>query len=191
MTYLERLKKIIEERGGKEAVFKEEVKGRYRIASLFWERRHDETDAFEPIYSLVDYEVNGKVIPLKRLYLEIADPTEYEFARLCFFNFEHYVKAMRSAYFKAFIDRCRDELEMQLRSQAVNRIKDIAKSGKDAAAITAAKYIIERGWMGSRKERDAIVRRKKQDKEINNVLEQDLELLAVKPVGGFKEAFNE
>lgn len=176
------LNKLVKERGGKDKVFllseSKPFQDKYRKGILFYEQHALNNDIdIETIYSLDDKE---GYISLKDLYLEIADPTEYRFANTCFFNYEHFCKLMEHAYFKKFINRCRDELELKLRSDAVNNIKEEALTGKGATMITAAKYVIERGWIGNKKDREVLKRRISQDKEINETISKDLELL--KPI---------
>lgn len=184
--WLEKLKALIKEKGGKDKVFKADYLNKNRLGILFkeqWQARYSDSQIhinIPPIYTLEkDSEYKG-CLPLKKLYLEIADPTEYEFANICFYDYDHFKSLMRTAYFKKFIDDCRDELELKLRSDAVMKIKDEALNGKGATAITASKFLIERGWIGSKKEKEAILRRKKHDLEINETIESDLKLIEAK-----------
>lgn len=181
--YIEKLNKLIESRGGREAVFAYETpkpfQDRFKHGILFYEQHIlNNPLSDETIYTLIE-ERKG-YLPLKALYLEVADPTEYKFAKTCFCSYEHYCKLMEHAYFKRFINKCRDELELKLRSEAVNKIKDEALEGSGSSAIIASKYIIERGWIGNKKDREVLKRRFQQDKEINATIENDLKLLEVK-----------
>lgn len=179
--YLAQLEKLIEERGGRDKVFKfdeqPDFRTIYKHGILFREQHAlnpNKKDYSQTIYSFDEKE---GYIPLKELYLEISDPTEYKFAAMAFFNYKHYCQLMEYEFFKKFIDKCRDELELKLRCEAVNKIKDEALKGSGASSITAAKYVIERGWIENKKDRHALKRRRTQDQKINDVIEKDLELL--------------
>ena len=65
--------------------FRDETTGNFYTQGLFLELSY--ADLRNAVYTLkdFDYEFKGKTyISIKRLYLEIGDPTEYEFAQACF-----------------------------------------------------------------------------------------------------------
>lgn len=180
MSYLARLEEVLKTHPDREAVFK--TRGTFKLGTLFLERFDiikDKDEGVKPLYTLRDTETTD-CIPLRKLYLEIADPTEYEFANKCFHSYKHFKFLMELSYFKKFIDDCRDELELKLRSEAVLKIRDEALKGAGSSAITASKFLIERNWIGNKKEKEALIRRSKQDKEINSLVEDDLRLLETK-----------
>ena len=98
------------------------------------------------IYTLKDqdHELNGKnYLSLKRLYLEIADPTEYEFATTYLLGWKHWMRLCENKALRAHIDEWRDELEIKLRSKAIKTI--IAQAGL-LGAVQASKWVADRGW---------------------------------------------
>jgi hypothetical protein len=115
--------------------------GRFRTQSLFLELGYAE----EALFTLKDFdhEWNGKIYPsLKRLYLEMADPTEYAFATEYLLNWRHWQRICENKVLGRHIDEWRDELEVKLRSKAILDAIHAAKDGN----FQAAKWVADRGW---------------------------------------------
>lgn len=92
-----------------------------------------------------DHEHNGKLYPsLKRLYLECADPTEYEFATTHLLGWKHWLRLCENKLLRAHIDEWRDELEIKLRSTAIKHI--IQTSTGPLGNVQASKWVADRGW---------------------------------------------
>lgn len=118
-----------------------DVGGRPFTQSLFLEVGYSEF----AVYTLKedDHEYNGKLYPsLKRLYMEIADPTEYEFANLCLLNWKHWQRICENKVLRKYIDEWREELEVKLRSRGVKAAMSEAITGN----FQAAKWVADRGW---------------------------------------------
>lgn len=124
--------------------FKDKM-GRFLTQSLFLETVYDLDAA---LYTLQDRdrEFKGKTYPsIHRLYIEMGDPTEYQFAMEYFHSWQQWLKICNSNAMRPHVDKWRDELEVKLRSQGVRKmIHNSAGSTKDAA--TAAKWLADRGW---------------------------------------------
>lgn len=117
-------------------------RGRYRTLSLFLEAQYDK----DAIFTLKGYDhtYEGKVyISLKRLYLETADPTEYEFATKYLVDWEHWQRLCQNKFLSAHIEKWRFELDLKLRSEGVQRI---IKSARSKGNWLAAKFLAEKGW---------------------------------------------
>jgi hypothetical protein len=115
--------------------------GRPITQSLFLEIGYTEA----ALYTLKDYdfEYNGRVLPsIKRLYLEIADPTEYEFAQACFLGWNHWQRLCENKAVRKHIDEWRYELEVKLRSRGVKAAMLAAYGGN----FQASKWLADRGW---------------------------------------------
>lgn len=90
-----------------------------------------------------DFEYNGRSLPsIKRLYLECADPTEYEFATTYLLGWSHWLRICENKAVRKHIDEWRVELEVKLRSKGVKAAISQASSGNYAAA----KWLADRGW---------------------------------------------
>ena len=110
--------------------------------ALFLEHGYQENYA---VYTLkdVDHEWNGKVYPsLKRLYLEMEDATEYDFANKYLLGWRHWMRIYENKLFKHHIDEWREELEFKLRSRATQQMLALAASGN----YQASKWVLDRGW---------------------------------------------
>lgn len=85
---------------------------------------------------------DGKVYTsLKRLYLEIGDPTEYKFAKTCLLGWRHWKRLCENKIFKPFVTEWRDELEVMIRSEGILNILEQSESN-----YQAAKWMSDRGW---------------------------------------------
>lgn len=119
-----------------------DTRGRYRTKSLFKEW---ETHAYPAHYTLGP-EDDGKYASLRKRYLEIADPTEYEFARSCLAGWDHHQLLLRNCkWYREYIEEWRVELETILKSENIKRIRKIA-SKDGPSQLLATKYLIEQGW---------------------------------------------
>lgn len=115
--------------------------GRYLTQSLFLEFAYNE----DAIYSLKeqDHFHNGRVYySIKRIYLEMADPTEYEFASAAFAGWKHWQKICDNKAIRKHIDEWRSELEYKLRCAGVKALIVQGSSGN----FQAAKWLADRGW---------------------------------------------
>lgn len=109
--------------------------------SLFLEIGYTDT----ALYTLKDddFEYNGRQLPsIKKLYMDIADPTEYEFATTCLLGWQHWQRICENKALRKHIDEWRDELEVMLRSRGVKAAIAQATSG----SYQAAKWLADRGW---------------------------------------------
>lgn len=82
---------------------------------------------------------------LSRLYLEVGDPTEYQFSLLYLESWDHWLQLCECNWFKPYLNRWRQELEVKIKSTALAAIKlEVSTNGKNAFA--ANKFLIEKGW---------------------------------------------
>ena len=82
---------------------------------------------------------------LRRLYLEVADPTEYRFATQYFDSWDHFEKVSGSSWLQPYLRSYRKELEFKLRSEAIlGVILDAGSSSRTASS--SRKLILDRGW---------------------------------------------
>ncbi len=121
----------------------EDVMGRPLTQSLFLEINYDPEVA---IYSLKDYDhtYNGKTFPsLKKLYLQMEDLVEYDFATTYLLSWSHWQRICNNKLFKKKIEEWRIELELKIRSQAV---QDIINMTAEEKSFQAAKWLADKGW---------------------------------------------
>lgn len=118
-----------------------DVMGRPLTQGLFLEIQYDTKFAY---YTLTDEdkEYEGKIYPsLKRLYLEMEDPVEYEFANTYLLGWKHWMRMCGNAMLLSHIEEWRNELELKLASTGVRMMMDQAEDN-----MQAAKWLAERGW---------------------------------------------
>jgi hypothetical protein len=96
------------------------------------------------LYTLKD--VDWKGYPsLYRLYMEMGDVTEYNFATTYFESWDHWETLCACGWFKPYVERWRNELDVRIKAEALYRIKVEAQTnGKNA--FMANKYLLEKGW---------------------------------------------
>ena len=91
----------------------------------------------------VDHEWEGTKYPsLKRLYLEMEDVTEYEFANTYLLGWKHWMRICENKQMKPHVEEWREELELKLRARAAKQMFELA----DAGSYQAAKWLADRGW---------------------------------------------
>lgn len=146
-----------------------DAKGRYIVQGLFLEDRYN-VDLAVYTFDGEDKTYGGKVFPsLKRLYLEHGDPKEYSFARKYLYDWNHWQRLCRNAIVSRHIAGWREELELNLVSEGVATLIDLAINEK---SYQAAKYLADRGWDKSERGRPSneqvegeLKRRADQEKE--------------------------
>jgi len=150
--------------------------GRYLTQGLFYEVEYDHTFAQFTLASN-DKEVAGRTYPsIKRLFLEMEDITEYEFALKYFVDFPHWQKICNNATLRKHIDAWRVELELKLRARALKNLVGQAEKGN----FNAAKYIAGKEWehkrgRPSKQEREGVL---KKEAALRSELEGDASRVA-------------
>lgn len=141
--------------------------------SLFLEIGYDADVA---VYTLkeIDHPYQGQVFPsIKRLYLEMEDVTEYDFANEYFLNWNHWQRICENKRIRKDIDQWREELELKLRSRAVRSMIKSASSGN----YQASKWLADREWKqrgAGRPSKAEVDRQKKIDSAINDEYSADV-----------------
>ena len=77
-----------------------------------------------------------------RLYLEEADPTEYNFATKYFYSYSHWKRITESEWFKPHIQKMREALRLKLSAQALVNIRAIANDRTHAGSMQANKLLL-------------------------------------------------
>ena len=120
--------------------------GKYITQGLFYEAEYDLTFA-QYTWGPEDKEKDGKFLKsLKKLYLEMEDTTEYEFATTYFIDYPHWQRLVNNKAVRTHIDQWRTELELKLRARAARSMIEQADKGN----FNAAKWVADRGWEAKR-----------------------------------------
>jgi hypothetical protein len=96
--------------------------------------------------SRFDKTLDGRTIPsLYRLYVEMADITEYEFALKYFEGWDHWQGIANSWYLKDLVAKWREEVEVKIQTEALKAIQ--AEAMADTKYSYAAnRYLADKGW---------------------------------------------
>lgn len=100
-----------------------------------------------------DHEVGDKTyLSLHKIYVEMEDPTEYEFALSVFGDFSVWENLCNLSWFRVHHNQMKKELMLKLKARTIkNMIKDLAE-GK--ASYNAQKYLADAGYLeGNEKKR--------------------------------------
>lgn len=114
------------------------------VQGMFLEVNYDVSMA---VYTLkdVDYEYEGKTYPsLKRLYIEMDDVTEYDFANKYLLGWQHWKRLCENKMIRKHIDEWREELELKVRSRAIRDMQNLCAG--ENGNFGAAKFLADRGW---------------------------------------------
>lgn len=118
-------------------------RGRFIVQGLFLEDRYN-TDIAVYTYADEDKDYKGTIYPsLKRLYLEHADPVEYDFATTNLAGWNHWERLCKNSIVSKHIEEWRNELSLKLASEGVQTMLELATDGK---SYQAAKYLADRQW---------------------------------------------
>lgn len=152
--------------------------GRPFTQSLFLELGYNEDVA---IYTFKenDHVFKGKTfLSIKRLYLEMGDVTEYEFANTYFLSWPHWKRLCENKNIRVHIDQWREELELKMKTVAVKEIVKSANSG----SFQASRWLASRGWKqegAGRPSKGDIARERKILSDLENEYSSDVIRLKV------------
>jgi hypothetical protein len=152
-----------------------DVNGNPLTLSLFLEFNYNSY----AMYNLKDedWEHKGKIYPsLKRLFLEMEDPMEYDFATKYLLGWKHWQRMYNNKKIAPYIDEWRNELNLKLQSAGVRQMIEMAL-GEDPS-YQATKYLADKGWTKKdvgRPKKQAPV--SKEDQHFHNNVAEDLKRL--------------
>lgn len=114
--------------------------GKWLTKALFLEKSYEDTT--NVVYTLkeADHSMpDGTKLPsLKRLYLDLADTTEYEFATRYLGGWQHW-KDLTAHCLREEVDEWREELDLKLQSESIAQLRELAESGDRMACQFFAK----------------------------------------------------
>lgn len=128
--------------------------GAHLLQALFFETTIDFQNKADVLYTLKleDHDVTdvttgeAKRLPsLHRLYVELEDASEYEFAKKYFDGWSHWKKLCECNWFKPYLAEMREELDVKLKARALNTLRSVAEDKTNKSSYMANKFIIEQG----------------------------------------------
>jgi hypothetical protein len=120
------------------------------------------SEKYPSYFTLSDFDKDGH-ISMRRKYLEIADPTEYEVGVQLLGDFKHWQVLCERDWFKEYVNGWRMELQSKLESDAIQVLKEVAADKQAGGRVQAAKLLVERPW--ENKDRPLRGRPSNEDKE--------------------------
>jgi hypothetical protein len=122
-----------------------DTRGRWLTIALFADHDKSNPDLIEPPFTLIR-DVEGKVNAHKT-FIELGDPTGYEWATRYLHSFEHWEHLMKLSWFQEWYTRASRELHAKMRAAAIRSIEKIStEASSDAQRLAAAKYLAERPY---------------------------------------------
>lgn len=118
---------------------------RHRTQSLFIEYAIPEYPAYYTLKTS-DHTVAGTTYPsLYKIYFEMEDPTEYDFAIRCFGSWKHWEILSKASWFAPIVAEWRAELKVKLEAKRYREMCNIRDSNppKSQAHIQAVKWLSE------------------------------------------------
>lgn len=118
---------------------------------------------------------------LKRLYMEMNDPTEYNFATTYLDGWTHWKKLQQCEWFMEHLAGWREELEIRIKSRAVADIMNMSMNTQNEGMRYAGnKFLIDGGWKektagAGRPTKDKIKREAERIFQNKSIVDDDLE----------------
>lgn len=153
---------------------------KYRTQSLFWEYRNENVTSYFTTQKR-DRVIDGRLhLSLYRLYMEIADPTEYLFAQEVFQDWEQWERITKNNILagRLRIPQWRTELELKIRSMGIQANIMEAKDGN----VAAGKWLAERKWnprKAGAPSKNEVIREMKISRQLDKETEDDLQRLGI------------
>lgn len=110
--------------------------GKRVVLQLFKEFARSDVK-FSPVFTLDEW---------KEAFLESRDPTEYQVAMKLLGCWEHWLEVREHPIIKPHIDKWHKELEVKLRSEAIEQMK---KHAEQPGGTAAAKWLAGKGYLSS------------------------------------------
>lgn len=113
-------------------------------SSLFWDIARDRPQdrwATEPVFTL--YEKKEGFICFRTTFVELGDVTGYKWAQMYLTDWEHWLKLMKTSWFRKAYEHAKEELYMKLRAEGMDKIREMVSSPDAKSSLPAAKYLAE------------------------------------------------
>ncbi len=161
---------------------------RLQTKALFYETTLPEYRLeMEPDWTLKEKDhlaSDGKTyVSMKRIYLEMEDVTEYEFALATLGSFTHWETLCKSPWFKEHLDQWRKELNLKIKARGVKAIMQAAIGGEQPS-FQAMKYLADNQYMEKKSARgrpskEDIKAELRKEVNINKTFKDDAERLGL------------
>ena len=145
----------------------------------------------EPVFTL--YKDRPGLVNARTTFIDIGDPTGYEWAITYLGDYNHWKYLMKSPWFQEAYETWLEELTQKQLAAAIKVITEIALSGDSKAALPAARYLAEQGWKKpdrGRPTKATIDANLKQAMRERSIEDDDAERIGLTVISGGKAAQN-
>ena len=119
---------------------------------------------------------------MKKIYLEMEDVTEYEFALATLGSFTHWETLCKSPWFKEHIEQWRKELNLKLKARGMKSIIKAATTDENLS-FQAMKYLADNQYLDKgkrgRPSKEEIAKKLKEETETNKIFRDDAERIGL------------
>jgi hypothetical protein len=162
--------------------------GQPQTKALFYETTlPEERETFGTAWTLKeeDHIVGDKVYrSMKRIYIEMEDVTEYDFAIATLGSYKHWERVLESPIIRPHIDQWRKELNLKLKARAM---RSIIKSATEDEKLSfqAMKYLADNEYLEKKNKRgrpskEEVKAELRKEVQVNKTLQDDAERIGLK-----------
>lgn len=160
----------------------------YQTKGLFYETTlPDERPEFGTSWTLKEKDliVGDKTYKsMKRVYLDMEDVTEYDFAMATLNSYKHWERLVESPIIRKHIDQWRKELNLKLKARAMKAIINAA-TVDEKSSFQAMKYLADNEYLDKKAKRgrpskEEVSAELRREVEINKTFKDDAERIGLK-----------
>ena len=160
----------------------------YQTKGLFYETTlPDERPEFGTSWTLKEKDliVGDKTYrSMKRIYLDMEDVTEYDFAMATLSSYKHWERLVESPIIRKHIDQWRKELNLKLKARAMKAIINAA-TVDEKSSFQAMKYLADNEYLDKKAKRgrpskEEVSAELRREVEINKTFKDDAERIGLK-----------
>lgn len=160
----------------------------YQTKGLFYETTlPDERPEFGTSWTLKEKDliVGDKTYrSMKRVYLDMEDVTEYDFAMATLGSYKHWERLVESPIIRKHIDQWRKELNLKLKARAMKAIINAA-TVDEKSSFQAMKYLADNEYLDKKAKRgrpskEEVSAELRREVEINKTFKDDAERIGLK-----------
>lgn len=141
--------------------------------ALFYNRAIEKPKGRWPIEPLFDlYDDRPGLVNCRTTFVALKDPTGRKWALTYLGDWTHWLRLMRCPWFREAYESWIVELNLQLKSEAINKIMELMSSENPSQALAAAKFIATKGY-------DQTPRGRPSKAEVDGEVKRAAEALAV------------
>lgn len=160
----------------------------YQTKGLFYETTlPDERPEFGTSWTLKEKDLiagDKTYRSMKRVYLDMEDVTEYDFAMATLGSYKHWERLVESPIIRKHIDQWRKELNLKLKARAMKAIINAA-TVDEKSSFQAMKYLADNEYLDKKAKRgrpskEEVSAELRREVEINKTFKDDAERIGLK-----------